>query len=118
MVHNNGPLKMLQWKPIVMEHPFHRLRVLHNGLTLLQGLGVSGATAQAWQEGKGVSVKANTQDSTAQALEQFYQSVVNGKKVYADIKSGALTSKCVQMSLDAMYENKIAKWVDYPTFRF
>jgi len=80
--------------------------------------GVSGATAQAWQEGKGVSVKANTQDSTAQALEQFYQSVVNGKKVYADIKSGALTSKCVQMSLDAMYENKIAKWVDYPTFRF
>ncbi len=80
--------------------------------------GVSGATATAWQQGKGVSVKANTQDSTAQALEQFYQSIVNGKKVYADIKSGALTSKCVQMSLDAMYENKIAKWVDYPTFRF
>lgn len=80
--------------------------------------GVSGATATAWQQGKGVSVKANTQDSTAQGLEQFYQSIVNGKKVYADIKSGALTSKCVQMSLDAMYEDKIAKWDEYPSLRF
>jgi len=75
--------------------------------------GVSGATAAAWQKGQGVSINASSQNSTAQALQQFYDAVFHGKKVYADINSGALTSKCVQLSLDAMYQNKIAHWEDY-----
>jgi len=77
--------------------------------------GVSGATAAAWQKGDGAPIKASSQNSTAQALQQFYDAVVHGKKVYADITSGALTSKCVQLSLDAMHENKIARWKDYPS---
>lgn len=80
--------------------------------------GVSGATVKAWQSGKGAPVEARNDDSTLQALEQFYQSVVNGEKVYADIRSGALTAKCVQLSLDAMYEDKIARWADYPELVF
>lgn len=77
--------------------------------------GVSGATVAAWQKGKGVPIKANNQDSTAQALQQFYEAIVNGKKVYADINSGALTAKCVHLSLEAMYQDKIARWEDYPS---
>ncbi|MFY0608569.1 MAG: Gfo/Idh/MocA family oxidoreductase [Cyclobacteriaceae bacterium] len=76
--------------------------------------GVSGATAQAWQAGKGAPIDANNDDSTLQALEQFYRSIVEGEKVYADIMSGAQTSKCVQMSLDALYEEKITRWSEYP----
>jgi predicted dehydrogenase len=76
--------------------------------------GVSGATAKAWMSGKGVPIDASGEDSTKQALQQFYESIVNGSPVYADIRSGALTSKCVQMSLDALYEDKISRWEDYP----
>ena len=46
MAHNNGPLKMLLWRPIVMEHLYHKLWMLHSGLTLLQGLGVIMITTQ------------------------------------------------------------------------
>ena len=80
--------------------------------------GVSGATVKAWQAGKGAPIEARNDDSTLQALEQFYKSVVNGEKVYADIRSGAQTAKCVQMSLDAMYGDKIARWKDYPELVF
>ncbi len=80
--------------------------------------GVSGATAKAWQEGAGAPIEADSSDSTLQALQQFYESIVKGEKVYADIKSGALTAKCVQMSLDALHEDKIARWKDYPQLRF
>lgn len=80
--------------------------------------GVSGATAEAWQKGQGAPIEANNEDSTLQALQQFYKSVVHGDKVYADIKSGALTAKCVQMSLDAMDNNKVVWWKDYPELNF
>jgi predicted dehydrogenase len=80
--------------------------------------GVSGATAQAWQKGQGAPIEANNDDSTLQALEQFYRSIAESEKVYADIMSGAQTAKCVQMSLDALYEDKIARWSDYPELKF
>ncbi len=80
--------------------------------------GVSGATINAWEKGEGAPIDASNEDSTLQALQQFYDSIVNGKPVYADILSGANTAKCVQLSLDAMYEEKIAKWSDYPEFKY
>lgn len=114
----------------------YRIKVLGSKGTIVMGLsnarifveknalkteivdGVSGATAQAWEKGQGVAIEASGDDSTLQALEQFYQSITNGAKVYADIKSGAMTSQCVHMSLDAMYNNKIAHWNQYPELKF
>lgn len=110
----------------------YQIRILGSKATIVMGLknaniflekkeralgmvdGVSGATMQAWQQGKGAPIEASNEDSTLQALNQFYESVVNGKKVYADILSGAQTAKCVQMSLDALYEERVVKWADYP----
>ncbi|MEQ8240338.1 MAG: Gfo/Idh/MocA family oxidoreductase [Cyclobacteriaceae bacterium] len=80
--------------------------------------GVSGATITQWEKGEGAPISAARTDITVQALEQFYRSIYEGEKVYADIESGAITSKCVQMSLDALHEKKIAMWNDYPTLRF
>lgn len=80
--------------------------------------GVSGATKSAWQKGKGTTIEVEKTDSTLEALEQFYDSVRYDKPVYADIRSGAITSKCVQMSLDALYNGKISHWKDYPELNF
>jgi predicted dehydrogenase len=80
--------------------------------------GVSGATKMAWEQGIGADITASSEDITAQALVQFYHSVIDGKPVYADIKSGALTSQCVQMSLDALDNEKVVSWEDYPKLDF
>lgn len=80
--------------------------------------GVSGATAKAWQRGEGVPIAAPGNDPTLDALRQFYRSIAHQEPVVSDIKTGATTSKCVQMSLDALYEEKIVKWQDYPELDF
>ena len=80
--------------------------------------GVSGATITKWKAGEGVEIKAETSDITVQALRQFYHSLVDGAEIFADIKSGAITSKCVQMSLDALYQGKLVHWNDYPELVF
>ena len=80
--------------------------------------GVSGATMQAWKKGQGAPIEASNENITLQAFEQFYQSITEDATVYADLESGAQTAKCVQMSLDAMYESKIAYWKDYPELMF
>lgn len=80
--------------------------------------GVSGATLKAWSAGDGVPIDAPSNDPTLNALQQFYASVVDGAPVISDIRTGATTAKCVQMSLDAMHEDKIAYWNDYPELKF
>ncbi|MEQ9296956.1 MAG: Gfo/Idh/MocA family oxidoreductase [Cyclobacteriaceae bacterium] len=80
--------------------------------------GVSGATKAQRSKGEGAPITARNTDITVQALEQFHASIFDGADVYADIASGANTSKCVQMCLDAMYEEKIVRWDDYPGLSF
>jgi len=80
--------------------------------------GVSGATKMAWQKGKGVPIEASKEDITKQAIMQFYHSVRSNTPILADIKSGAITSKCVQMCLDVLHQEKVAYWKDYPELRF
>ncbi|MEM8894387.1 MAG: Gfo/Idh/MocA family oxidoreductase [Bacteroidota bacterium] len=80
--------------------------------------GVSGATITQWQKGEGAPIEASRTDITVQALEQFYRSIFEDEEVYADIKSGALTSKCVQMSLDALQSGSVKHWKDYPLLKF
>lgn len=80
--------------------------------------GVSGATKKAWEKGEGVPIQASSQDITAQALIQFYEAITQEKPVPSDIKSGAITSKCVQMAFDALHQEKITYWKDYPVLKF
>ncbi|HCX24827.1 MAG: dehydrogenase [Flammeovirgaceae bacterium] len=80
--------------------------------------GVSGATMQAWEKGEGASIDAPGNDPTLDALRQFYESIANGAPVISSLQTGALTAKCVQISLDALYENQIKNWNQYPELLF
>lgn len=76
--------------------------------------GVSGATRTAWQLGKGVPIDAPTGDPTLEALRQFYLAITQSAPVASNIYTGAQTAKCVQISLDALYQKEIKSWDDYP----
>ena len=80
--------------------------------------GVSGATMQAWSQGKGVSVDAPDNDPTMDALRQFYKSISKGESVISDIKTGATTAKCVHIALEAVHQGEIKYWKDYPELNF
>ena len=73
---------------------------------------------QAWQKGEGAAIDAPGNDPTLDALKQFYESIVNGAPVVSSLQTGALTAKCVQVSLDALYQNQIKKWDQYPKLKF
>jgi predicted dehydrogenase len=68
--------------------------------------GVSGATMN-WDQGKGTPVEIDHADPSNQALIDFRDSVVNNEQPISDVHSGANAALCVQMGLDAMYQNKI-----------
>lgn len=80
--------------------------------------GVSGATLKAWKQGEGAPINAPGNDPTIDALRQFYDSVVQGASVISDIKTGATTSKCVQMVLDVLHGDEIRYWSEYPELNF
>lgn len=71
--------------------------------------GVSGATAQ-WDKAKGYNINIEHLDPSKQALLDFKTAIINDKNPLSDITSGAKTAVCVQMALDAMYQNKIVQW--------
>lgn len=65
-----------------------------------------------------VPIHAPGNDPTLDAIKQFYNSIVNGKPVISDKQTGPQTAKCVQVSLDALYQEEIKYWRDYPELRF
>lgn len=71
--------------------------------------GVSGATAQ-WDKEKGYNINIEHLDPSKQALLDFKSAIINNKNPLSNITSGAKTAVCVQMALDAMYNNKIVQW--------
>ena len=71
--------------------------------------GVSGATLN-WDQGKGIPVKVDHADPSKQALIDFKESVINNQQPISDVRSGAKAAFCVQMGLDAMYDQKIVPW--------
>tara|TARA_R110002049_G_scaffold3340_1_gene25678 strand:+ start:3107 stop:4264 length:1158 start_codon:yes stop_codon:yes gene_type:complete len=71
--------------------------------------GVSGATAQ-WDEDKGMPLNVEHLDPSKQALLDFYDSIKNNTQPKSNIITGAKTAICVQMGLDAMYENRVVDW--------
>ncbi|GAA4817975.1 Gfo/Idh/MocA family oxidoreductase [Litoribaculum gwangyangense] len=70
--------------------------------------GVSGATAQ-WDKDKGSKIDVEHLDPSKQALLDFKASILNNKIPQSNVITGAKAAICVQMGLDAMYNNKIVK---------
>ena len=76
--------------------------------------GVSGAT-RTWEKGMGIPIKIEHLDPSKQALIDFRDCIQKEKIPITNALTGANTAACVQMALDAMYENKIVKWRDFMT---
>ncbi|MFH6985884.1 Gfo/Idh/MocA family protein [Marinoscillum luteum] len=71
--------------------------------------GVSGATV-SWDEGKGIPIVVDHIEPSKQALMDFRDNIVNNKRPASNVISGAKAALCVQMGLDAMYDQKIVHW--------
>ncbi|SEQ76360.1 Predicted dehydrogenase [Hyunsoonleella jejuensis] len=71
--------------------------------------GVSGATAH-WDKEKGSKINLEHLDPSKQALLDFKTAIKDNTKPISDLTTGAKAAICVQMGLDAMYNNKIVKW--------
>lgn len=68
--------------------------------------GVSGATTK-WDKGLGIPIHVEHKEPSHQALIDFRESIIFNKKPISDITTGANAAICIQMGLDAMYNNKI-----------
>ncbi|RDY59298.1 Gfo/Idh/MocA family protein [Flagellimonas nanhaiensis] len=73
--------------------------------------GVSGATVN-WNDNKGIPINIEHEEPSKQALMDFRDGILNNEQPLSGIKSGADTSVCVQMGLDAMYQGKMIKRKD------
>ncbi|MGB5417497.1 Gfo/Idh/MocA family protein [Algibacter sp.] len=71
--------------------------------------GVSGATAH-WETEKGYPLNIEHLNPSTQALIDFKSSIVINKTPESSVITGAKAAICVQMGLDAMYNNEIVKW--------
>ncbi|QVY66110.1 Gfo/Idh/MocA family protein [Polaribacter sp. Q13] len=78
--------------------------------------GVSGATPQAGYSYKGEPIEVGHKNPSKQALLDFRDSILNNTQPKSDLYTGAKTAVCVQMALDAMYDNKIVNWDNKNTF--
>lgn len=61
-------------------------------------------------QNKGYLIEVEHIDPSKQALIDFRDSFVNNQTPNSNILTGARTVICVQMGLDAMYNNQIVKW--------
>lgn len=71
--------------------------------------GVSGATV-SWDEGKGFPIHVDHIEPSTQALIDFRDNITNNTTPESNVVSGAKAAICVQMGLDAMYDQKIVHW--------
>lgn len=68
--------------------------------------GVSGATKK-WEQGKGIPIDVHHADPSKQALIDFRDSIRTNTRPLSSVVTGANTALCVQMGLDAIYQNEI-----------
>lgn len=71
--------------------------------------GVAGATLK-WEVEKGIPIELEHADPSAQALLDFKESILNNSMPESNVISGAKAAICVQMGLDAMYNEEIVHW--------
>ncbi|MFV9551370.1 Gfo/Idh/MocA family protein [Algibacter sp. PT7-4] len=72
--------------------------------------GVSGATKQKVDASYGEPINVIHDNPSKQALLDFRDSILDNKKPISNVVTGAKAAICVQMGLDALYNNKIVKW--------
>lgn len=70
--------------------------------------GVSGATVK-WDQGLGIPIEMEHKEPSEQALIDFRKNIIDNKEPISNITTGANTAICIQMGLDAMYNNKVIK---------
>ncbi len=78
--------------------------------------GVSGATQNPHLQGEGNRIDVPSIDPTKQALLDFKDSITDNKAPISNVYTGANTAVAVQLSLDAMYNEKIVYWKDEYNF--
>jgi predicted dehydrogenase len=78
--------------------------------------GVSGATKNPYLQGKGMPINVSHTEPTKQALIDFRDSIRENKTPLSNVYTGASTAVAVQLSLDAMYNEKIVYWKDSYNF--
>lgn len=74
--------------------------------------GVSGATIN-WQQDKGYRILVEHENPSKQALIDFKNNILEKKEPISNVKTGANAAICVQMGLDALYNQKIVSWPDF-----
>lgn len=72
--------------------------------------GVSGATWQKDDLGYGEPINIVHDNPSKQALLDFRNSILDNKEPVSNVVTGGKAAICVQMGLDAMYNNKIIYW--------
>lgn len=68
--------------------------------------GVSGATVK-WDKGLGIPIEIEHLEPSKQALIDFRENIISNKEPISNITTGANAAICIQMGLDAMYNNEI-----------
>jgi len=71
--------------------------------------GVSGATSEATHK-FGEPIEIEHSEPSKQALTDFRDSILNNEEPMSNVISGGKAAICVQMGLDAMYNNEIVHW--------
>ena len=71
--------------------------------------GVSGATAKA-KYGYGEVIHIEHEEPTKQAMIDFRDNILNNTMPKSNVITGAKAAICVQMGLDAMYNETIVHW--------
>ncbi|MFN0256706.1 Gfo/Idh/MocA family protein [Pedobacter ureilyticus] len=77
--------------------------------------GVTGATKIEWNKEGGIPIIAEKdKDGSWYALKDFHNCIAKKLEPTSNILTGATTAFCVHLANEAMYNNKIQHWKDYP----
>ena len=75
--------------------------------------GVSGATAKPWIQGNGNPIDYEHEDPSKQALVDFRDNILNNKTHLSNVLTGSSTAIAVDLSLQALHNEKIMYWRNY-----
>ena len=75
--------------------------------------GVSGATAKPWIQGNGNPIDYEHEDPSKQALIDFRENILNNKTPLSNVLTGSSTAIAVDLSLQALHNEKIMYWKNY-----
>lgn len=78
--------------------------------------GVSGSTIPVGDDGESLPITADEGsavegwEGTHYAVQDFYDGIVNGKKIVSDVFTGARTALSVRMTIDALRSSELQQW--------